>query len=97
MRALVADRPALVVIGTRTDTYKTGREFGHYSPLVRPGSYVIVERTVVNGHPVWPAFGPGPTEAVKSILTLNGDYVADADLERYSLTFNPNGYLRRVR
>ncbi|HRW36824.1 MAG TPA: CmcI family methyltransferase [Aquihabitans sp.] len=97
VRALVGERPALVVIGTRTDTYKVGREFGHYSPLVAPGSYVIVERTVVNGHPVWTAFGPGPTEAVKSILTLNGDFVADADLERYSLSLNPNGYLRRVR
>ena len=36
-------------------------------------------------------------EAVKAILTLNGNFVADAELERYSLTFNPNGFLRRAR
>ena len=41
------------------------------------GSYVIVTDTVVNGRPVWPAFGPGPAEAVKRILAMHGDFVAD--------------------
>ena len=60
------------------------------------GSYVVVTDTVVNGHPVWTGFGPGPAEAVKQILTRHGDFVADPAMEKYSLTFNPNGYLRRV-
>jgi cephalosporin hydroxylase len=33
---------------------------------------------------------------VKQILTRHGDFVADPAMEKYSLTFNPNGYLRRV-
>jgi cephalosporin hydroxylase len=46
---------------------------------------------------VWPAFGPGPAEAVKKILSLYGEFVADPLLEKYSLTFNPGGFLKRVR
>ncbi len=49
------------------------REFQAYAPLVPVGSYVVVADTVVNGHPVWPAFGPGPLEAVKQILAADGE------------------------
>ena len=41
-------------------------------------------------------FGPGPAEGVKQILTQNGDFVPDPELEKYSLTFNPGGFLKRV-
>ena len=54
-----------------------GAEFEGLAPLVPVGSYVIVTDTIVNGHPVWPAFGPGPAEAVKKILSQHGDFVAD--------------------
>ena len=60
------------------------------------GSYVIVADTVVNGRPVWPAFGPGPAEAVKRILAMHGNFVADPLMEKYSSTFNPGGFLKRV-
>jgi cephalosporin hydroxylase len=52
---------------------------------------------MVNGHPVWPAFGPGPAEAVKKILSQHGEFVPDPLLEKYSLTFNAGGFLKRVR
>ena len=72
-------------------------EFDAYHGLVPVGSYVIVERTVVNGHPVWPEHGPGPYEAVKGILAGNHDFAVDTALERSGLTFNPTGYLKRIR
>ena len=96
VRALVGGDRALVVLGSCTDRFKTDLEFKAYEPLVPVGSYVVVTDTVVNGHPVWTGFGPGPAEAVKQILTRHGDFVADTAMEKYSLTFNPNGYLRRV-
>jgi cephalosporin hydroxylase len=71
-------------------------EFEAYAPLVRVGSYVIVENTIVNGHPVWPGYGPGPLEAVRRILGHHGSFVQDASWEKYGLTFNPGGFLRRV-
>jgi cephalosporin hydroxylase len=86
----------LVVLGARKDLYKTAQQFQGLAPLVPVGSYVIVTDTIVNGNPVWAGFGPGPAEGVKKILTKNGDFVADPLLEKYSLTFNPGGFLKRV-
>jgi hypothetical protein len=50
----------------------------------------------VNGHPVWPAFGPWPHEAVKRILGRHADFMVDQSMEKYSLTFNPGGFLKRL-
>ena len=72
------------------------RELELYGPLVTPGSYLVVEDTIVNGHPVLPDFGPGPREAVDEFLATSHHFVADARRERFMLTFNPGGYLRRV-
>jgi cephalosporin hydroxylase len=68
-----------------------------YSPLVTLGSYVIVEDTQLNGHPVWPDFGPGPMEAVDIFLSENDDFVIDTSKEKFYLTWNPRGYLKRVK
>lgn len=67
-----------------------------YSPLVSQGSYLIVEDTNINGRPVFPGFGPGPGEAVDEFLAGNSGFVRDASRERFFVTFNPGGYLRRV-
>jgi cephalosporin hydroxylase len=87
----------LVVLGSCADRETTYREFQAYAPLVPVGSYVIVTDTSVNGHPVWPGFGPGPLEAVKQILTRHGEFMQDPAKEKYSLTFDPGGFLKRVR
>jgi cephalosporin hydroxylase len=60
------------------------------------GSYLVVEHTVVNGHPVWPGFGAGPNEALQRFLARNGCFVQDTSKEKYALTFNPGGFLKRV-
>jgi len=71
-------------------------ELRAYGPLVTPGSYVIVEDSNVNGHPVLPAWGPGPLEAVEVFLREREDFVADRRREDLMLTANPQGFLRRV-
>ena len=87
---------AVVILGARADRPTTMFQFEAYAPFVPVGSYVIVTDTIVNGNPVWPAFGPGPAEAVKRILARSGDFIADPKMEKYSLTFNRSGYLRRI-
>jgi cephalosporin hydroxylase len=61
------------------------------------GSYLIVEDSNVNGHPVLPEYGPGPWEAIGEFLAANRDFVADASREKFLMTFNPRGFLKRVR
>ena len=39
--------------------------------------------------------GPGPAEGIKQILNRHGKFVADPEMEKYALTFNPGGFLRR--
>jgi cephalosporin hydroxylase len=86
----------LVILGLGA-TDRVVAAFERYAPLVPVGGYVVVENTVVNGRPAAPGFGPGPFEAVAAVLGRSGDFVPDAAGERYTLTFNRNGYLRRVR
>ena len=71
------------------------RELKAYSPLVTPGNYLIVEDTNINGHPVYPAFGPGPTEAVDEFLRENSDFEIDRAMEKFLVTFNPSGFLKK--
>ena len=73
-------------------------ELEAYAPLVTPGSYLIVEDTNINGHPVKADFGPGPMEAVEEFLNsgLGRSFKPDLACERYLLTMNPGGWLRRI-
>jgi cephalosporin hydroxylase len=68
-----------------------------YSQFVTTGSYLIVEDTNINGHPVRSDFGPGPMEAVEAFLEEDGRFVIDRTREKFILTFNPHGYLRKTR
>ena len=71
-------------------------ELHAYAPFVTPGSYLIVEDTNLNGHPVFPRFGPGPMEAVDEFLRHDRGFRRDPSMERLLLTFNPKGYLKRL-
>jgi cephalosporin hydroxylase len=97
VHALVGDGGAVVLLGGCADRGATATQFEAYADLVPAGSYVVVTDTIVNGRPVWPSFGPGPAEGTKQILGRHGEFVADADMEKYALSFNPGGFLRRVR
>ena len=66
-----------------------------YSELVTPGSYLVVEDTQFNGHPVQPNWGPGPMEALEAFLAENDGFEVDAARQKFLFTFNPSGYLRK--
>jgi cephalosporin hydroxylase len=65
--------------------------------MVSVGNYLIVEDTNINGHPVEQHFGSGPMEAVETFLHENKNFVVDQEREKFFLTFNPKGYLRRIK
>lgn len=72
-------------------------ELERLAPLVSIGCYLVCEDGCVNGHPVLPDFGPGPLEAIDDFLAVHPEFEVDASRERLLSTFNPRGYLRRVR
>ena len=87
--------PAMVILDSDHSRDHVRDELRSYAPLVSSGSYLIVEDTNVNGHPVLPDFGPGPMEAVEEFLRESGEFSVDDSREKFFLTFNPKGFLRK--
>jgi len=73
------------------------REMEIYSKLVSPGSYLVVQDTNINGHPVNPGWGPGPMEAVDDFMKTHDNFVADRSREKFLLTHYPKGWLKRIK
>ncbi len=72
------------------------KEMELYSEFVDVDSYMIVEDTHVNGHPVPWEYGEGPHEAVDEWLKKHKNWEIDFKCEKHLMTFNPNGYLKRI-
>ena len=87
----------LVVLDSDHSAPHVAAELALYSGLVTVGSYLIVEDTNINGHPVSPGWGPGPAEALHAWLPEHPEFEIDREREKFMLTFNPGGYLRRAR
>ena len=86
----------MVVLDSDHSADHVRRELQAYRDLVTLGSYLVVEDTNLNGHPVMPEHGPGPFEAVTAFLAANDDFEVDRSREKFLLTYFPMGYLRRI-
>jgi len=95
--AVPAGGTVLVVLDSDHSRDHVLAELRAYADVVSVGSYVVVEDTNVNGHPAYPEFGPGPMEAVEAFLAEDDRFVVDEGKEKFFMTFNPRGYLRKVR
>lgn len=87
----------LVVLDSNHTCRHVLEEMRLYADVVTPGSYLVVEDGIVNGNPVLPEFGPGPAEATALFLAERHDFVVDSSREKFFMTFNPRGYLRKVQ
>jgi cephalosporin hydroxylase len=94
----------LVVLDSNHTHDHVLRELELYSPLVRPGGYLIVMDTVVEDLPAelfpdrpWRP-GNSPRTAVEAFLEANDRFQVDEEIENKLLvTVAPGGYLRCVR
>jgi cephalosporin hydroxylase len=90
------EKPVMVALDSDHSENNVAKELDIYADFVTPGSYLVVEDTIVNGHPCFPSHGPGPWEAVDKFLEKRKDFVVDVECQRFLLTFNPRGWLRRA-
>ncbi len=90
-----ADGPVLIILDSDHRRDHVLAELAAYHSLVTPGSYLIVEDTAHNGHPVLRHAGPGPWEAVELFLSDHPEFTPDADREKFMVTWNPRGFLKR--
>jgi cephalosporin hydroxylase len=69
-----------------------------WSPRVPVGSHIVVEDTHAGGHPVTTRkLRGGPWAAVERFLAETDDFVVDESMHKFFFSFNPRGYLKRVR
>ena len=99
IKSTLGDRPnetCLAVLDSDHSKRHVLAELHLLAPYVSLGSYVIVEDTNINGHPTYPTFGEGPLEAAEEFLKINSNFIADESREKFLMTFNPRGFLKRA-
>lgn len=71
-----------------------------YSGFVSVNSYFIVEDGIIDLFKPKDSLGgrkDGPLIAVEQFIKDNTDFIVDKERERYILTYNPKGYLKRIK
>ncbi len=97
VRKAIAPEERVLVIEDSSHTFEnTLTLLRLYSTLVKPGDYFIVEDGICR-HGLSLGPNPGPFEAVEAFLSENSDFECDRTRERFLLTWNPKGYLRRTK
>lgn len=97
VRERAAGKKVMVILDRMHRRDHVLKEMELYAPLVSVGSYLFVEDTDVNGHPVMPNYGPGPFEAVQEFMKNHGrEFIIDRSHENLGFTLHPSGLLKRV-
>jgi cephalosporin hydroxylase len=94
-RERAGGRPILVILDSDHSQQHVEAELAVYAPLVPVGSYVIVEDSNIGK--IRKDLMPGPLEAIETFLARTDEFVVDREREKFLITFNPSGYLRRVK
>jgi cephalosporin hydroxylase len=95
--AAAAGRRTMVVLDSDHSAAHVANELKVYPGLVTPGCYLIVDDTNIGGNPVWQDEDPGPMKALNEWLPTQDWFEIDPSRERFMLSLNPRGFLKRVR
>lgn len=90
------NKKVMVVLDSDHSRDHVFNEMQLWHGMVSQDSYMIVEDSNVNGYPVRPDFGPGPMEAINDFLQINNTFKIDNSQEKFLMTQNPRGYLKKI-
>ena len=96
IRAAAKGKRTMIDLDADHRAHHVLEELRTYADLVTPNCYLIVEDSWFGGRPVREDAVPGPSEALDAWLAEEPPFESDRWRERYLLTQNPRGYLRRV-
>lgn len=86
----------MVILDSDHSKHHVLNEVRIYNEFVTKGSYLIGEDTNIN-HSVPSELKLGSMEAVEEFLRENECFVVDRSKEKLFITFNPSGYLIKVK
>ena len=85
----------VLAVEDSSHTYENTLEvLRHYSQLVIPGGYFIVEDSICH-HGLALGPRPGPYEAIEQFLEETRDFHSMREKESFLITWNPKGFLHR--
>jgi len=97
---LCKDKTVLVIHDGDHRKKQVLKDLNNYSEFVSVGSYLIVEDGNVDLFKPGDGLGwmePGPLAATDQFLRENLNFKPDRERERYILTYNPKGFLKRIK
>jgi cephalosporin hydroxylase len=101
---LCEDKTVMVIHDSDHNSGQVLKDMLAYAPMVSVGSYLIIEDGNVDQFVPGTAGGMfgdfpegGPLVAIREFMKGNTEFEVDRERERYILTQNPEGYLKRVR
>jgi cephalosporin hydroxylase len=97
VHAAAAGKRTMVVLDSDHSAAHVAKELAVYPDVVTRGCYLIVDDTNIGGNPVWQDEDPGPMKAIDEWLPTQDRFEIDPSRERFMLSLNPRGFLRRVR
>jgi cephalosporin hydroxylase len=93
--ARAAGRRTFIVLDSDHSQAHVEAELDVYAPLVPVGCYLVAEDSNIGQ--IRKDLMPGPLQAVERFLARTDEFEIDREREKFLITFNPSGYLRRVR
>jgi len=96
VKSILRGRKGMVSLDSDHHKEHVLAEMKIYKSCVAIGSYLVVEDTNLNGHPVKPSFGPGPYEAVEEFIQAEQNFLLDDVWKRNRISFHQHGWLKRI-
>lgn len=100
VEALCKGKSVLIIHDAGHEKQQVLKDLMAYSCFVSVNSYFIVEDGIVELFKPRDGFGyykEGPLSAIAEFLRNNPNFIVAKEREKYILTYNPKGFLKRIR